>query len=453
MSKVKILSLIAIIFIIIMVIMSGCKTTSKETTQESITEETTQESITEETTQESITINLWGYAGIENDWWQEIMDMYMNEHPNVTLEYTPQADLLTLVPSALASGAEKMDATFLNGGGRVDDFAREGLLLNLDSYYDKYNWYDQMPAGVKACKTPGFGMAFYPTDGFVLNSIYYNPRIFEEVGVDIPTTLDELIKIADKIKAAGYIPFAASGKEAGYAGLVLNQLFGRFMSEEDATKLIMWSRDPNKSKETAEIFRSQGVIKALEYFKKIVVDNGPEGVASVAFSDAKTLFIQEKAAMHPDASWAIGIIKEQAADFDFKYFDMPSNDGKDILCATYTNGWVVPSYVSEEKIHVIMDIFNSVLKKEYAIKAFDHGLTSVSSNVTFEDMEGKVDPMIIAQMDTLNKKSYIEQFEAMSTPDRIQAWYNTLSTFMLGESTAEEAAESLYQAALNELGE
>ena len=46
----------------------------------------------------------------------------------------------------------------------------------------------------------------------VSHGIYYNKDLFKRLGIEVPTTWEELSAAAQKIKDAGYTPFAnASG--------------------------------------------------------------------------------------------------------------------------------------------------------------------------------------------------------------------------------------------------
>ena len=448
------LVLLIIVSMTSMISLTGCKEEAApaeeevEAEEEAVEEETAP--VEEEITKEPITLNLWGLGGIENDWWMDIIELYQGEHPNVTIKYTAQTDLSTLVPSALASGAEEMDATFQGGGGIVDEYAKEGLLFNMDPYFEKYGWADKMPAGVNVYKTPEFGWAYFPTDWIILGLIYYNPVIFEEVGVEVPGSLDELIEVSEKIKAAGYIPWVLDGKESAYIGHLFSQIMPRFMSAEDVDKLVMWGRDPEKSAETAEIFKSQGAIDSLNFLIKIISEYGADGIASMDYMGAKNVFIDGKAALTADGHWAINITKDNAPDFEFDYFILPPREGNNEMVASFLNGWVVPAYVNEEKIPVIMDLFNSMLEKEYASKSFDHGLISTSLNVDPNELEN-AEPMLLSQIKDVNTYGSVDIIDAWTSPSRIKAYYDTMSLIAAGKLTAEEAAQSLFDAAIDEL--
>ena len=49
----------------------------------------------------------------------------------------------------------------------------------------------------------------------VSHGIYYNKDLFDELGIDVPQTWEELLAAAQKIKDAGYTPFANAAATRG----------------------------------------------------------------------------------------------------------------------------------------------------------------------------------------------------------------------------------------------
>lgn len=48
---------------------------------------------------------------------------------------------------------------------------------------------------------------------FSMTGMYYNKKIFNDLGIQIPQTKDELIAAAKKIQAAGITPFVFPDKD------------------------------------------------------------------------------------------------------------------------------------------------------------------------------------------------------------------------------------------------
>ena len=64
----------------------------------------------------------------------------------------------------------------------------------------------------------------------VSHGIYYNKDLFKQLGIEVPTTWEELLAAAQKIKDAGYTPFAnASGDAWTIAEIVFMNLAPTFI--------------------------------------------------------------------------------------------------------------------------------------------------------------------------------------------------------------------------------
>lgn len=66
-----------------------------------------------------------------------------------------------------------------------------------------------------------------PIDPVVLVGTFYNKKIFTELGLEVPTTWDELLVVCEKIKAAGKVPFFYPGKDTWALTMMLNEGFIR----------------------------------------------------------------------------------------------------------------------------------------------------------------------------------------------------------------------------------
>lgn len=53
-----------------------------------------------------------------------------------------------------------------------------------------------------------------PIDSVVLSGVFYNKKVFENAGVEIPQTWEEFLKVCEKIKETGVTPVYYSGKDA-----------------------------------------------------------------------------------------------------------------------------------------------------------------------------------------------------------------------------------------------
>ena len=85
----------------------------------------------------------------------------------------------------------------------VLNLANEGVLMDLSDQ----EWAQYVPESFAPLQQDGDAVYAYPTFGQAILA-FYNKDVFEEVGVEPPTTWDELVEVLDELKAAGKVPIA-----------------------------------------------------------------------------------------------------------------------------------------------------------------------------------------------------------------------------------------------------
>ena len=126
---------------------------------------------------------------------------------------TPESNYFDKLNTALSSRSGNPDV-FMTGAYQVWEYAPAGYLEPLEDYIDNpaltsadYNFDDFMPGVVNALKwdlVPGHavgeGSQWALPMGWELNNLSYNKRVFEEKGLEVPKTTDELLETAKALQ-------------------------------------------------------------------------------------------------------------------------------------------------------------------------------------------------------------------------------------------------------------
>ncbi len=139
----------------------------------------------------------------------ELIEAYKEVAPNVTINYeTTQNDYPTLLKAKLNSG-EVPDIFSSTSGKEIDvykeysqDLTGEGLTETMSDAVK----------GVMASPEDGSGIYGIAIKGNYFGMIY-NKAIFDEVGIEMPKTIDEVEAACEKLQAAGYQPFTTGFAE------------------------------------------------------------------------------------------------------------------------------------------------------------------------------------------------------------------------------------------------
>ncbi len=97
-------------------------------------------------------------------------------------------------------------------GPSIQEWAREGVLANIDSVAKANQWDSLLPPVIaEGLKYKGNYVAV-PVNVHRVNWLWTNPEAFKKAGAKVPTTWDEFFVAAEALKKAGLIPVAHGGQ-------------------------------------------------------------------------------------------------------------------------------------------------------------------------------------------------------------------------------------------------
>jgi raffinose/stachyose/melibiose transport system substrate-binding protein len=139
----------------------------------------------------------------------ELIDAYKEVEPDVTINYeTTQNDYPTLLKAKLNSG-EVPDIFASTSGKEIDVYREYSYDLSDEPLAETI-----LPSVASAMESTEEGGGLY---GIAIKGNYfgivYNKAIFEELGLEFPTTVDELKNACEVISEAGYTPFTTGFSE------------------------------------------------------------------------------------------------------------------------------------------------------------------------------------------------------------------------------------------------
>jgi raffinose/stachyose/melibiose transport system substrate-binding protein len=252
---------------------------------------------------------------------EAIYAAFMEQNPNITVvrEVFQTQQMQEVANTAIASGTGP-DVIFYDAGpGFAGVLAEAGLLVPLDDYAEQYGWKERVAApAVEATTLDGvfYGMPLQ-TD---LIGMYYNQTLLNEVGLEVPATLDDLVAFCGAATEAGYIPIAFADQQGWPAyhqfSMTSNQMIG-----PEAMRALLFENEG--SWDTPEI------VTAIEAFFVTLRDAGcfPEDSVAITYEDGNSLFINGEALLHTTGSWQIGEWVEQMPDYELGFVPFPEIEG------------------------------------------------------------------------------------------------------------------------------
>jgi raffinose/stachyose/melibiose transport system substrate-binding protein len=171
-----------------------------------------------------ITLTIWDQeTGAPSRVWDQLIGEFEQKYPNVTIKRVNRdfGELKTLLRLAI-SGPHPPDVVEANQGWPdMGQLVKAGLLLPLDNYAEAYGWYDRVPGNVLAVSswTPdgkqfGTGNLFGFTSLGEIVGVYYNKSMLADLGLTVPTTLEEFEHDLAVAKQAGEVPIMFGNNDA-----------------------------------------------------------------------------------------------------------------------------------------------------------------------------------------------------------------------------------------------
>lgn len=253
-----------------------------------------------------------------NQYNEKIIASFEAANPDIDIVYSPYPNEAYKTTLQVAIGSDDPPDIFFNWAG--DDtgrYVREGHLLDLTAYAAQYNWGDQLsPAMLAAFSVADevYGVPYSQEAKY----FYYHIDLFDEMGLTVPTTFDELLALCTKVSDAG-MPALAFGNQERWEGVHYMSIFNQKVVGED-TLAADYSlsndadtlfADPNY----AEAFRRLQAMQAAGCFGNAINSTTPDA--------ALIQFVNKQTPMYYQGTWIMGSLKDNGLEGQYGMFRMP----------------------------------------------------------------------------------------------------------------------------------
>lgn len=270
-------------------------------------------------------------------------------------------------------------------------YAKEGLMLDLTPILDELGLKDKFTT-----------LAPFTLDGKIyglpiggsIEGYFYNKEYFEQKGLNIPKTLDELDKLAETIKADGKIPFAQASKDAWIPLMTTNNLWSYYAGPE-----ITYGFKSGETKWTDE-----SMVKAIAKHKEWV-EKGyyKKGELGFEYADMRNQVVTGEAIMMMDGSWANSVFRDpaQAGDMVGKvgFFNMPPVKEGDpiIVMQDANNGYGFSSAVAEDprKLEAVKTFIKYMWTEEMQLRGLKEDGVLPAMKMDLEQMKTTSDDALM----------------------------------------------------------
>ena len=161
-------------------------------------------------------------------------------------------------------------------------------------------------------------------------------------------------------------------------------------------------------------------MEAWGYIKRLIdAEVFVKGANAMDDGAARTLFVDGTTAIYNSGSWTPGIFVNEAPDLKYDYFNLPPINGNVSIPAGY-NGLIIPSYVDEQKLPVIIDFLNTSFGKEYARVVYEMGAIPDNTAVSASDFAEIVHPIVRRIIEDVRTHGDVGIIDALQSPPHRQ---------------------------------
>ncbi len=247
-------------------------------------------------------------------------------NPGVTVQretYLTE-DLTTVLPTALTETSGPDVAMINQGASNMGALVQAGLLLPLNDYADQYDWWNRYGAGLHARNSFsedgaefGVGNVYGVSNTAEVVGVFYWREDFEELGLEVPATLEELDAVLAALKDSGRTPIMFGSLDGWPAIHTLGAIQHSFATVEEVDAFTFGTEGGTFDTEA-------NLLGAQKFLEWIAAGYFPDGFEGLDYDNASLSgFINHETSLWITGSWAAGNIIPELGEEPIGFFLFP----------------------------------------------------------------------------------------------------------------------------------
>ncbi len=249
----------------------------------------------------------------------DICHEFEERNPGVTVQQIAMDDDIyqDIGLMKLFSGGNPPDVYFQYGDWLIRRDVAADRALDLTDYLDDDGWREEFHESSWECNRVDGRDYMIPDSIGTTTFIWYNSKLFRDLGMRVPKTWDDFVELCRDAKAAGLVPISAGNNEKWPLGNWGAHIVSR-VGGEDLYQDVMQLKPGTR-------FANPDFIKGLTYLHQLVQEGFfNEGVIGLSDEEGQMLFRAEQALFHPIGAWVIDMFINEVPDLEFDYFNTPA---------------------------------------------------------------------------------------------------------------------------------
>ncbi|WP_100405227.1 ABC transporter substrate-binding protein [Bacillus solitudinis] len=292
---------------------------------------------------------------------------YAEQHEHVTFEFENVGGGELQQQVQLLAASNDLPAMFaFDSGQPLKALIESGAVLNIEETFKELDIYDQLnpaAASLLTQQVDGDGLYAVPLE-MNIEGFWYNKSIFEEHGLEVPTTWDEMLQVAETLHQAGIQPFSVAGMEKWPITRLIN-----------AYVMRLYGHDVMERVKNGEVkVTDEGFIEAARVIQEMGLKGYfGKGVNTIDYTTATDMFLQGEAAMYYMGSWEVQAFNNEERAIigsdNIDFFNIPLVEGGVGTLNDYSINTGLTTSFSAEAYDETMADFMEYVFSNYADRA------------------------------------------------------------------------------------
>ena len=351
----------------------------------------------------------------------------------VEIEFYENEQYKTKLTTLMASNAVP-DIFFTWELSYLQPFVEGGKVADITSYLEEdQEWKNSFADGtldLLAYDGKNYGV---PTQKS-LCVMFYNKQIFEENGVEVPTTYEEFLEVCQTLKDNGVTPMTMCGRDAWIPAQFVQQIAGGMAGDQLFTDVC----------DGTEPWNNETHVKAAEEVKKMA-DNGyfQDGYIGMGPEESTDLFTSGQAAMYFQGAWDADKCAKSEVGDNVGAFVLPAYDPQynNISVGSVDTSFSVSENCKNKDAAVAFLKYWTSQESEDSL-LYDYGRIPAGN---YEIDESKLSPLMIDVLNISNSQVGLTPWWDRQFGAGEGVEFNNTCVAVLGGEDAQTAFDSLQQ--------
>lgn len=387
---------------------------------------------------------------------EDLGSQFEGENEGVTVEHRgwTTEELTSTLPRVVDSNQGPDVSQVNNGEALMGPMIRADQLVDISSYVQEYGWAEGLPEGLLARNMYsadgtefGTGQLWGVSAEAEIVGFYYNRSMFDDAGVQVPTTLSGLEETMQSLLDAGQTPLVFGNLDRWAAIHLFGEIHGTMTTREYLDGLIYRTGEQS--------FEDQSIIDAATKLQDWV-DRGflLEGFDGIGADDAAALFEAGTGAMLMQGSWQAGSISQNLGSEAAGFFLIPpQQEGGSVL---HVGGVGIPYSITNNASDpdLAAGLINTLVSDDAFTAFIEAGLLPLTEIPEDQITPDTVSGDLYAGWNTALANDALGHFLDWAAPGFYDVLTSELQRLLGNQVTPEEFAANLqefYAASLDEM--